>query len=831
MTDIRLEIDESYGTVANYSYKTDVITLGDGTEQRNINWRYPLTRFNLSKVFFCQNLLDYLIDFHDDMKGRLNQFRFRDYNDFSATNQPFPSGLSTSTQGVLLPIPDGIRTEFQLCKKYSLESNSVYRIITRPDITQFEVFINGITEIVTIFPSSGKVVFLTPPPVGSLLTWEGTFDIPVRFEQDKINYKLISSDGIDNIYTLDELSLVEVREQSKISNPRGTFIQEINHEFALDFYTESIISPSFQTLVNTIDNQWDRRDGQWNIAKAEYKFSERYLCTKEIEYLLTLFRICRGAGIGFKYRDHSGYKSESQPLNVRFSEDTLSIKFNAYDGEDKIYSVSGFDLKEIHPAISNVGIFGKTVNPIARIWKLISNKQYYEICWSVNGVKTCLQNINPIASPDIGLIPWAITWDIENQHIINNPNNYSWEFVPNKPFTVGYRHYTNFDNPNDLPISYATISSYSGDFVGFERLVIKGNPSGDFCANSDNGTDQWLVFNSTAGMQSVIATIGSGPVVSWACYQIVSVVPTDGLWKLKIVDDGIIYHYSIDDLDSVEIIYKSKLRLTDSVTGQVLLEEIYDSTPIIEPNSLTLGFTNHDIDINFSGLIYQGEAGFSPTAITVNNEGAVNNSDINSILSSDGITELDITGGKWENAKLIIYLINWFTNENYVLFNGRLGETETSDRTYKAEARGLTQYLQQGRVRQTSAICHLKFGEFGDNKCNKSLVGLIDNYVIISVINSRQFTVISARPNGFFNQGTVYFTTGLNIGNTSDVLSFDGVTIILWEGMGFPIQVGDEITVTAGCLKTLDACESYGNAQNFGGTPFIPGADAYLKNI
>ncbi len=854
MTDTRLEIDESYGTVASYTYRTSIITLGDGTEQRNIEWRYPLGKFNLSKAHLCQDLLDYFLSFHSTMKGQKEVFRFRDYNDYETTGDPLYSGLNSYTQGVLNPAPDGSRKEFQLCKAYNLEGLNVFRIITRVDSVNCEVFINGNSQLVTIYPSLGKVVFLTAPQTNDILTWEGIFDIPVRFEQDNINYRLIGNNQFENFYSIEELSLIEIREAGIVANI-GNFNQHYDHEFKLDLYVDSTATPSYETLVNKLDSGYERRDSQRNDRLAEWKLSNKSFCQEQTEYLLTLFRHCRGAGSSFYFRDYSGYKEASQPLTVRFKEDNLSIKFESYNGEDKIYTISGVDLKETNQPVTNSSIFGNTVNTVCRLWKLVSNKQYYEVCWSVNGVKSCLQNNNPITPliPDDSLIPYKITWDL-GEHIIITPNHYSYSIIPD----TDCKDYNIYVDINNITlIGSCNPRGIEGNKIDRFLISSKRKPEiistrweywTTFCDAYDDYDSldffylyiTYRYYNSDCTTSFEIEEKISGGYLlgrnmSPPAVMEIGVIPSDGVdsvnKKIRIFDNNQYFYYPIVNEGSVNILYNKKFKIIDDLTGEtiLLLDISWDTEFLIEPNTLTLGFTNHDCDINFSSLNYQAKSGFSPSAVTYNYEASVNNADINSILSSDAITELDITGGKWDNARLIIYLVNWRdVSKNYILFNGRLGETETSDRIYKAEARGLTQYLQQGRVRQTSAICHLKFG---DNKCNKSLVGLTDTYTINGVTNSRQFTVTSSRPSGFFNQGTVYFLSGLNIGNTCDILSFDGSTFILWESMGFPIAIGDEITVTAGCYKTIDACESYGNAQNFGGTPFIPGADAYLKNI
>ena len=59
------------------------------------------------------------------------------------------------------------------------------------------------------------------------------------------------------------------------------------------------------------------------------------------------------------------------------------------------------------------------------------------------------------------------------------------------------------------------------------------------------------------------------------------------------------------------------------------------------------------------------------------------------------------------------------------------------------------------------------------------------------------------RPTGFFDQGSLVFTSGANTGRTSEVLRHtrdgDGEHLELWDAMAEPIAAGDAFTVSAGC--------------------------------
>jgi uncharacterized phage protein (TIGR02218 family) len=63
------------------------------------------------------------------------------------------------------------------------------------------------------------------------------------------------------------------------------------------------------------------------------------------------------------------------------------------------------------------------------------------------------------------------------------------------------------------------------------------------------------------------------------------------------------------------------------------------------------GFTNHDRQLSFGGTDYAPETGFSASEISSSLGLAVDTMEVEGALSSDVITEDDITLGLWDNAK------------------------------------------------------------------------------------------------------------------------------------------------------------------------------------
>ena len=294
--------------------------------------------------------------------------------------------------------------------------------------------------------------------------------------------------------------------------------------------------------------------------------------------------------------------------------------------------------------------------------------------------------------------------------------------------------------------------------------------------------------------------------------------------------------------------------LATSLTNHLLRENTNLATfwKITRQDNLIQGFTNYDQNLTIDGVVYKAATGFNATAFSQDNTLAVRNLDVESVLSSDGITEADLAGGKYDYARVDVFLCRWDIPptslslnppEHILMVRGIIGEVSMSNRRYKAEVRSFAQLLQQKLSTVTTKDCR---AAFGDSKCTKDLSGLTDNLTITAVAtppaisfaiptpgvtDKRQFTVSSGRANGFYNLGQITFTSGNNNGIKAMVLSHSDGVIQLFESLPYSLAIGNTLTAVAGCSKTIDACKSFSNILNYQGEPHIPGEDKFLAGF
>jgi uncharacterized protein (TIGR02217 family) len=124
-------------------------------------------------------------------RGQLHAFRFKDWNDFQAVNEPLAPAVGTTT-----PV--------QLVKTYSFGGEATTRLIQAP-VVGAVVRADGVAVAGTLDTETG---LFTPGAAwaGSVFTWTGEFDVWVRFASDFNAFTI----GNWQAHTVD-IELIEVR--------------------------------------------------------------------------------------------------------------------------------------------------------------------------------------------------------------------------------------------------------------------------------------------------------------------------------------------------------------------------------------------------------------------------------------------------------------------------------------------------------------------------------------------------------------------------------------------------------------------------------------------
>jgi uncharacterized phage protein (TIGR02218 family) len=243
-----------------------------------------------------------------------------------------------------------------------------------------------------------------------------------------------------------------------------------------------------------------------------------------------------------------------------------------------------------------------------------------------------------------------------------------------------------------------------------------------------------------------------------------------------------------------------------------------------------LGFTDHDRDIEFEGVNYTAASGFTASAVQSSAGLAVDNLDVQGMLSSEYIKEADLHAGRYDFAEVEVFKVNYsnLSQGKLPLRSGWLGEVAYGSGQFTAEVRGLSQRLSQKIGSSYSASCRALFG---DAKCGKDKDDYKFAAEVTSVEGRQRFdaSFLTEEP-GYFNYGLVKFLTGMNAGISMEVKDHRGSMVTLALPMPYDIAIGDEFEIFAGCDKNFKTCcAKFSNAVNFRGEPHIPGTDRILE--
>lgn len=280
------------------------------------------------------------------------------------------------------------------------------------------------------------------------------------------------------------------------------------------------------------------------------------------------------------------------------------------------------------------------------------------------------------------------------------------------------------------------------------------------------------------------------------------------------------------------------ISLTSAMDSLVEYNTFYLATlwKITRADSTVLRFTDHDKQIEFGGDTYDPAGGFDASARQKQSSLRTQNFEIQGMLQSGRITFEDLQAGRYNEAEVTEYLVDWrypFAG-SYLTSRYWIVETTFTADEWEARVEGLTRWLNHPDGELYERTCRY---ELGEARCGVAL-GPITTSGSVFVTSfpgqddRRQFLSTIAAADGLYAYGFIEWTSGNNNGLVSEVennLQFTGQMNLFLE-TPYPIESGDTFDITQGCDKKKGTCGTkFSNFANFGGFPFIPGTTEALK--
>ncbi|MDF1729796.1 MAG: DUF2460 domain-containing protein [Sulfitobacter sp.] len=205
--EVRFPPGLSLGASGGPQRRTEVVTLSNGFEERNSPWAHSRRVYDAGVGMRSIDDLRDVLGFFEARHGQLHGFRWKDWADYKTAR----SGQEPAFEDETIGFGDGVTSVFQLTRTYRSGPHSYARPIRKPvqDTVRVGVEQDELTEGVDyeLDVTTGLVTFAHPPDPAMEVLAGFEFDVPVRFDTDRI-LASVASFGAGQV---PDVPVVEVR--------------------------------------------------------------------------------------------------------------------------------------------------------------------------------------------------------------------------------------------------------------------------------------------------------------------------------------------------------------------------------------------------------------------------------------------------------------------------------------------------------------------------------------------------------------------------------------------------------------------------------------------
>ncbi len=205
--EIRFPANLSFGSVGGPERRTEVVTLANGHEARNTPWAHARRRYDAGLGLRSLDDIADLVAFFEARRGQLHGFRWKDWSDYKSCAPSREVAFDDQEIGT----GDGATAGFALGKRYGSGEGAYLRPIVKPVAGSVRVGVNGVPLVETLHwtvdCATGVVTFADPPGPGARVTAGFEFDVPVRFDTDRVQVSVASFQAGD----MPNVPVIEVR--------------------------------------------------------------------------------------------------------------------------------------------------------------------------------------------------------------------------------------------------------------------------------------------------------------------------------------------------------------------------------------------------------------------------------------------------------------------------------------------------------------------------------------------------------------------------------------------------------------------------------------------
>jgi uncharacterized phage protein (TIGR02218 family) len=258
------------------------------------------------------------------------------------------------------------------------------------------------------------------------------------------------------------------------------------------------------------------------------------------------------------------------------------------------------------------------------------------------------------------------------------------------------------------------------------------------------------------------------------------------------------------------------------------LEPVATFWRILRADGVALGFTSHDKDLWFGGVLHRAAPGMLPSAIRRSSGLSGDSAEVEGALTHDALSADDLANGRFDGARIAIGAVDWETLEHAGLFRGEVGAIGEEGGKFSAELRSAKALLEADPVPRTSPTCRAQFCGPG---CTLSAAKFTHEVALSAVdFETNRVEFADGPPATDMLDGSLRWLDGPQSGLRMEVVSSDGDGLILDVALDPALAFGTRALLREGCDHTVTACASrFANSVNFQGEPYLPGNDLLAR--
>jgi uncharacterized phage protein (TIGR02218 family) len=249
---------------------------------------------------------------------------------------------------------------------------------------------------------------------------------------------------------------------------------------------------------------------------------------------------------------------------------------------------------------------------------------------------------------------------------------------------------------------------------------------------------------------------------------------------------------------------------------------------VLRRDGVTLGFTTHDRDLWFDGVLHRAAPGMTPAAIRRSADLDADSAEIAGALSHDVISATDLAAGRFDGAHLRMGLVDWDSGARDYLYRGTIGSVTEEEHSFTAELASRKAQLFVDPVPRTAPSCRAMFCGPG---CTLSPASVTHEAALTAIAaEANAVTLEVAVAPAALEGGWLRWLDGPQAGLLATIMLDGPDGLVLDTSLDPALAPGLRALVREGCDRSLDTCATrFANVANFQGEPFLPGNDLLTR--